>query len=213
MKRTILLIVLVLCFILYGCGKEEKTVDGVKVEELGIVKSDLGEDCLLMKAINNSKNTVTVFSTVKLLDSSKKELFEETGFINLYSGQTSYYIVEISGETKYDSYEVKNESELNLASEYKSIYKSVKLEELTPDDKETIKFKIDNNSGKEVSAKVLGMFYKDNKVIAASIGNCENVKNKEKCEDVVYIPVKSMDEYETISYDKVELSLMNVEYK
>ena len=132
MKKKILFLVLILCLVLYGCKKEEtpdnKLLDNVKIEELGIIKSDLGEECLLLKATNNNSNNITVFSTVKLYDSSKKELASETGYISLYNKQSGYYIVEISSENKYDSYELQNDAAGNMYDNYKDIYNNVKLE-------------------------------------------------------------------------------------
>ena len=213
--KKLFFILLISCLLLSGCGKKEESnnIDGVSVEEIGMVKSDLGEDCLLLKATNNGKSPVTVFTTVTLLDESNKEVAEETGLVSLYSGQSNYYIVEISSANEYKTYKVKNESMLNMYADYKSVYDSTKLEKLTSDDKETIKFSIDNKTSKEIYAKVLGLFYKDNKIIAASVGNCELVKNKTHCEDSVYIPVNSMDDYTVIDYDKVDLLLMNVDYQ
>ena len=215
MKKLFLLIC-ICSLLLFGCNKKEeektKNIDGVKVEEIGVVKSDFGEDCLLLKATNNSDKPVTVFTTVSLLDTFKKELEKETGLINLYSNQSNYYIVEISSDIKYASYKLKNESVLNLYNDYKDIYNSVIVEQTTSEDKETIKFKVTNNSNKEIDSKILGMFYKDNKVIAASVGECEKVSPKGTCEDTVYIPVNSLDDYTSISYDKVELLLMEINY-
>ena len=216
MKKKILFLVLILCLVLYGCKKEEtpdnKLLDNVKIEELGIIKSDLGEECLLLKATNNNSNNITVFSTVKLYDSSKKELASETGYISLYNKQSGYYIVEISSENKYDSYELQNDAAGNMYDNYKDIYNNVKLEQTDSDDKELINFKIENKSNKTISAKVLGLFYKNNKIIAASIGECEDVDKNNTCNDSIYIPVVSVDDYRIIDYDKVEISLMNVNY-
>ena len=118
-----IIIVFVLCLVLFGCKKEETNsnlINNVKIEEIGIVKSDLGEDCLLLKATNNNSDTVTIFSTLVLYDSSKKELAEETGYISLYNKQSSYYIVEISSENKYDSYEVKNDVSKEMYNFFKA---------------------------------------------------------------------------------------------
>ena len=95
---------------------------------------------------------------------------------------------------------------------YKDIYNNVKLEQTNSDDKELINFKIENKSNKTISAKVLGLFYKNNNIIAASIGECEDVEKINTCNDSIYIPVVSVDDYRIIDYDKVEISLMNVNY-
>jgi hypothetical protein len=213
--KKLFLITIMLSLLLFGCGKEEESYNtkGIKIDEVGIVKSDLGEECLLLKATNTNKTQVTIFSTLSLLNSSNKEVGEETGFINLYSNQSSYYIVEISSAYDYSSYKLKNESMINMYNNYKDIYDSIKVEQITSDDKETIKFRVNNNSTKEINAQVLGLFYKNNEIIAASIGVCENVSSKGKCEDTVFIPVNNVDDYTIIDYDKVELSLMNVDYK
>ena len=212
MKKSIIILIL-MCLVLCSCNKKQEsnnTNKDVNIENLGIVKSDFGEECLLLKATNNSSKDVTVFSKVKLLDSSKNELATETGVINLYKGQSNYYIVEISSESKYDTYELSNEIEDN--SDYKSIYNSIKFNEIESSDNETIGFKAENNTNKDVSVKVLGLFYKNDKIIAASVGICDNLKSKEKCEDSVYIPINSVDDYKTIDYDKVDLLLMDVSY-
>lgn len=214
MKKVLLLIFI--CIMLYGCGNKntisKNILDNVKIEEIGVIKSDLGEECLLLKATNNNTDTVTVFSTVVLYDSSKKELSDEMGSLSLYNGQSNYYIVEISSENKYDSYELKNEADANLYNDYKDIYNKQKLEQTTSDDKDLINFKIENKSNKVVSTKVLGLFYKNNNVVAASIGQCDDIKKNDTCNDSIYVPVKSMDNYEIIDYDKVEISLMDVNY-
>ena len=94
----------------------------------------------------------------------------------------------------------------------KQIYNKVKLEKTSSDDKDLINFKIDNKSNKKVSTEVLGLFYKNNKIIAASIGECDDVEKNNTCSDSVYVPIKSVDDYDIIDYDKVEISLMNVNY-
>ncbi len=216
MKLNRLLLVIIVCLLLVGCKKtntdENKLLGNIKIEEIGVIKSDIGEECLLLKATNNNAETVTVFSTVTLYDSSNKELSSEMGYLSLYSGQENYYVVEISSENKYDSYKVTNEASVNLYNDYKNIYKNTKLEQTKSDDKELISFSVNNKNNKEVSAKILGIFYKNSKIIAASVGFCDSIEAGKTCEDNVYVPIENLDQYNTIDYDKVDISIMDVNY-
>jgi hypothetical protein len=215
-KKILILSLIVCCLLLCSCGKKDNDTEllsNIDIEEIGIVKSDFGEDCLLLKAKNNNSKNLTLFTNIKLLDSSDKEVDSGIGMINLYPKQESYYVVEIPSEKEYKSYKLENEAGLNLYNDYENVYKKVKVEQTDSDDNEVINFTLENKSNKSVYAYVLGLFYKNNKIVATSEGHVDKTNVNEKSTESIYIPVKGIDSYEKIDYDRFELILKEVNYE
>lgn len=208
MKNIKRVCILLFIIILFGCNNKtnEELTKSVVFDDMGVVSSDFGSKALLIHAKNNNDVNVNIDSEIKYIKDDING--SEVAFASLYPGGEAYYLIDLINDITPDSYELVNTVGSFKLSNYKKLCDNITFTENDITDT-VITYDAKNNNNEEVNIYGIVLFYKDNKIIGASEGDCV-ASNNSSCKMEIFIPVDNVESYKGLKYDKKEIILSKI---